>query len=120
MSIIIKDMEVPTSCAECPCCRHDNWNGETAHQCNVSFITFGAEDENWIYNTRPNWCPLIELPPHGRLVDADKLMMSLADWWYSSFGEEETDEAKAIRKVWDTVEQSIGEMTVVEAEGNEE
>lgn len=73
MSVLIKGMEVPTSCVECPCCRHDNWNGETAHQCNVSFITFGAEDENWIYNTRPNWCPLIELPPHGRLIDADKL-----------------------------------------------
>ena len=72
MSILIRGMEMPTSCAECPCCRHDNWNGETAHQCNVSFITFGAEDENWIYNTRPNWCPLIELPPHGRLIDADK------------------------------------------------
>ena len=20
---------------------------------------------------RPSWCPLIELPPHGRLIDAD-------------------------------------------------
>ena len=69
MSILIRGMEMPTSCTECPCCRHDNWNGETAHQCNVSFITFGAEDENWIYNTRPNWCQLIELPPHGRLID---------------------------------------------------
>lgn len=45
-----------------------------------------------------------------------EIMMSLADWWYSSFGEEETDEAKAIRKVLDKVEQSIGAMTVVETE----
>lgn len=58
----------------------------------------------------------VEVPEKHRLVDADKLMMSLADWWYSSFGEEETDEAKAIRKVLDKVEQSIGAMTVVEAE----
>lgn len=56
----------------------------------------------------------VEVPEKHRLIDADKLMMSLADWWYSSFGEEETDEAKAIRKVLDTVEQSIGAMTVVE------
>ena len=70
MSILIKGMEMPTSCTECPCCRHDNWNGETAHQCNVSLITFSAEDENWIYDKRPNWCPLAEIPtPHGRLVD---------------------------------------------------
>lgn len=74
MSIIVRGMEMPTSCTECPCCRHDNWNGETAHQCNVLFITFGAEDENWIYNTRPNWCPLIEIPPHGDLVDRDALI----------------------------------------------
>lgn len=58
----------------------------------------------------------VEVPEKHRLVDADKLMMSLADWWYSSFGEEETDEAKAIRKVLDEVEQSIGAMTVVETE----
>ena len=56
----------------------------------------------------------VEVPEKHRLVDADKLMMSLADWWYSSFGEEETDEAKAIRKVLDTVEKSIEAMTVVE------
>lgn len=58
----------------------------------------------------------VEVLEKHRLVDADKLMMSLADWWYSSFGEEETDEAKAIRKVLDEVEQSIGALTVVETE----
>ena len=62
MSVIVKGMEMPKCCTECSCCRHDNWDGETAHQCNVSLITFSAEDENWIYNTRPNWCPLTELP----------------------------------------------------------
>lgn len=76
MSILIKGMDMPKCCTECSCCRHDNWNGETAHQCNVSLITFGAEDENWIYDQRPNWCPLVEIPtPHGRLIDADKLLV---------------------------------------------
>ena len=55
-----------------------------------------------------------------RPIDGDKLMMWLADWWYSSFGEEETDEAKAIRTVTDKIEQSIGAMTVVKAEGSDE
>ena len=74
MSILIKGMEMPKCCTECSCCRHDNWNGETAHQCNVSLITFGAEDENWIYDQRPNWCPMVEIPtPHGRLKDVDKI-----------------------------------------------
>lgn len=47
-----------------------------------------------------------------RMIDGDRLMMSLADWWYSSFGEEETEEAKAIRKVMDKVEESLDTFTV--------
>lgn len=108
MSILIKGMEMPTSCTECPCCRHDNWNGETAHQCNVSFITFGAEDENWIYNTRPNWCPLIELPPHGRLIDAEKLKSRIVL-------DEDASELKKISadiRKWIDIQE-----TVIEAEG---
>lgn len=46
----------------------------------------------------------------SRTIDADKLMMHLTDWWYSSFGETETDESKAIRKVMDEVERSLGEL----------
>lgn len=42
-----------------------------------------------------------------RPIDGDKLMMWLADWWYSSFGQEETEEAKAIRAVMDKVEESL-------------
>ena len=43
-----------------------------------------------------------------RLIDGDKLMMHLADWWYSSFGQSETDESKAIKTVLDKIEQSLG------------
>ena len=110
MSVIVKGMEMPKNCVECPCCRHDNWNGETAHQCNVSFITFGAEDENWIYNTRPNWCPLTELPPHGRLGDLDKLMTEFMD----------SDLDHLQRDDWKEVIQIVADAsTVIEAEGSE-
>ena len=109
MSILIKGMEMPTSCIECPCCRHDNWNGETAHQCNVSFITFGAEDENWIYNTRPNWCPLIELPPHGRLID----IKSVEDGKFVTVGND-------YQRWWNGALESVidNAPTVIEAEGS--
>lgn len=43
-----------------------------------------------------------------RPIDGDKLMMWLADWWYSSFGQVETDESKAIKSVLDKIEQSLG------------
>ena len=42
-----------------------------------------------------------------RPIDGDKLMMNLADWWYSSFGQEETEESKAIKTVMDKIEQSL-------------
>ena len=112
MSVIVKNMEMPKNCKSCPL----RYSSTGYAWCDITGASLALE-----IDMRDYTCPLVEIPtPHGRLIDAEKLMMSLADWWYSSFGEEETDEAKAIRKVLDTVEQSIGEMTVVETEGREE
>ena len=47
-----------------------------------------------------------------RPIDGDELMLWLADWWYSSFGQEETEEAKAIRKVMNKVEESLEELEI--------
>lgn len=55
-----------------------------------------------------------------RPIDGDKLMMSLADWWYSSFGQEETEEAKAIKTVMGKVEESLGEFTISAMEKQEQ
>ena len=60
MSIIIKGQEMPKCCDKCPCLRHDNWIGNERYLCNVKLITFG-EFDNWIYEKRPNWCPLEEV-----------------------------------------------------------
>ena len=47
-------------------------------------------------------------PQTGRvMLDGYKLIMSLNDWWYSSFGYEETEESKAIKKVIDKVEKYV-------------
>ena len=43
----------------------------------------------------------------ARMIDGHALMLSLSGWWCSSFGEEETDEATAIRKVMEKVEESL-------------
>lgn len=98
MSVLIKNMEMPERCGQC-------------------FLRVGNCKQRIYMESRPKSCPLVEVKePHGRLIDADNMMMSLADWWYSSFGQDETDEAKAIRTVMDKVEQSIDAMTVIEAE----
>ena len=47
---------------------------------------------------KPEWCPLVEVPPHGRLIDADAMLHDLnksADdcvEWKNHAMEEENDE----------------------------
>ena len=48
------DMPMPKSCARCPLCHDYMW-------CSAKEIRFGKEDDEWICDTRPNWCPLQEV-----------------------------------------------------------
>lgn len=115
MSVLVKDMDMPKCCIECSCCRHDNWNGETAHQCNVSLITFSAEDENWIYDQRPNWCPLVEIPtPHGRLIDTDAVNKAMDERIEKLKDDKSIYEASCVSTALD-----MFAPTVIEAEGRE-
>lgn len=59
MSVYIKGMEMPKTCAEC------RFYGE---------YCYAKGDENK-YSKLP--CPLVPVPPHGRLIDADALRQSM-------------------------------------------
>jgi len=61
--IYIKGLKMPTACCACPC-NYDNVCAITN-----KYPTF----EEW-YEIKPSWCPLVPVPDHGRLVDADALM----------------------------------------------
>ena len=50
MSVYIKGIKMPTSCHECPLLY-------------VTSICDGSKD-----------CPLVPVPPHGRMIDADALI----------------------------------------------
>lgn len=67
MSILIKGMNMPKNCAECPCEHYE-----------CMLLEKDAEDimPYFTGDKRHPDCPLIELPPHGRLVDADALLAS--------------------------------------------
>ena len=54
MSILIKGMKTPTSCDDC-------WFEYAYEFCESQY-------EN---------CPLVKLPPHGRLIDADELFKEM-------------------------------------------
>ena len=65
MSILIKGMEMPKNCGECPF-KGLNPTGESM----ICDLTLFSVPWDWI----PFDCPLIEIStPHGRLIDAEKL-----------------------------------------------
>lgn len=59
MSVIVKCMEMPRNCYECPM--------ESANWCNILDKRVESID-------RLQDCPLVEIPPHGRMIDADKVI----------------------------------------------
>ncbi len=67
MGVYIKGMEVPKNCFECPWrCKVDPEN----LLCRISGEYFEETFSGTIQN-RHKSCPLVEIPPHGRLIDAD-------------------------------------------------
>ena len=74
MSILIKGMETPTRCGECKAfvC-YKQWAGDRGDCfCGItkSDCKAGAQNAD---------CPLVPVPPHGRLIDADAVMNSVTD-----------------------------------------
>ena len=82
MSVLIKGMEMPKSCAECPML----YDGEACYLSGMwSDMRFmllcsnGHTDEYRLgqfpyKEKRVDWCPLVEVPaPHGDLIDRNKI-----------------------------------------------
>ena len=97
MSILIKGMEMPKSCYDCPAECEDYICGITKGGC------------TWA--ERPPHCPLVPISPHGRLIDADAL--------YGTF-EASKDETIGHTTFKETVLLNIrGMPTIIEAEEGE-
>ena len=62
MSILIKGVEMPKNCEECAI---KSWDTED-YVCPFSGVST-------LCISRQADCPLIPVPPHGRLIDADKI-----------------------------------------------
>lgn len=110
MSVLIKGMKMPTHCTEC-----DFWHDGVFEHCLLNMEIQNGDvplDEG----EYPNACPLVEIPPHGRLIDADELR-----WCYDNSGvaddvitKEDYDQLKVAVAV---VRQTIDEApTIIEAE----
>ena len=76
--ILIRGMEMPKTCGDCPL-------SALRMDCK---LTGRDISHDWMKRKIPDWCPLVPLPEgHGRLVDADALVADTSffdggDWHY--------------------------------------
>lgn len=71
MSVLIKGMKMPSCCDDC-------WALDDFGEYPVCRIT--GEQRGYNFRTREkrmNACPLVPVPPHGRLIDADALKIMM-------------------------------------------
>ena len=76
------NLDMPKDCPMCPFAHYDDMFN-TFRGCDITKGKRWAVKNDKDYaklSTRPDWCPLTEVPePHGRLIDADKLMKRMWD-----------------------------------------
>jgi len=105
MSVLIKGMKMPENCIKCPM----QFGG-------MCYVMPAEVDESRVAPTveaawkqgKPDWCPLVEIPVHGRLIDGDALQCKVDDIGLGYFA------------VYGVTEDTIDSApTVIEAEGSE-
>lgn len=65
MSVYIKGMEMPKNCYSCDFGKFHSDGGQYCGR-HMRSVNSGL--------SRPDWCPLVPVPPHGRLGDLDALL----------------------------------------------
>ena len=80
MGVYIKGMEMPKSCYACMFFAQTNyWNEEDEADTLSHCKRTGEKTWESVNSYLPN-CPLVEVPPRGRLIDADALPTSRVEW----------------------------------------
>lgn len=72
MSILIKDMEVPKRCCECRLSTCHSFKERPLCDVLVKYMSYGEWEAK-----RLDDCPLVPVPPSGRLIDADEFYEAL-------------------------------------------
>lgn len=88
MSLLIKGLETPGKCGLCPC-----FHASYPMYCQAVPAEVGKRIVAPYEQPRPDWCPLVEVPPHGRLIDADSLKEQLSYYIKEAGWGEKTNEA---------------------------
>ena len=74
--LLIKGMDMPERCIDCPLLLgyHSRLENKTVYHCTGRVPEDSRFSEDTDLSKRPEYgCPLIEVKPHGRLIDATEL-----------------------------------------------
>lgn len=121
MSVVIKGMEMPETCDDCP---FHIYHSHYEYVCKATPLFYPMNLAN-SKGIRKDWCPLIALPDkHGRLIDADELM----DGWmdlrnatkYGNKSEEQQHHSYSTMMMYEIADEIEDALTVLEAEGEQE
>ena len=101
MSVIVKSMEMPKNCKSCPL----RYSSTGYAWCDITGASLALE-----IDMRDYTCPLVELPPHGRLIDIKSVE-------YGKF----TTVGNEYQRWWNGALESVidNAPTAIEAEGSE-
>ena len=77
MSVLIKGMKIPKDCRECPLQAYYSSSGNTL--CFPADKYLAEKYKPIGFEGRANWCPLVEVKPHGRLFDETEVKKCLQE-----------------------------------------
>lgn len=114
MSVLIKGIQMPKNCKECPFLLDDDacYAVNKPNSWFLPLVCNGSTDEYPLnefpyWEKRVDWCPLVEVPtPHGRLIDVDEL--------YREVAKAHAYEHLSVKRIIAMIHKSP---TVIEAEG---
>lgn len=99
MSILIDGIDMPKCCEGCRMLdgRHDDGFCHAAQRWldDDGYWLWHQYTEGDIDDSKPVNCPLVPVPPHGRLIDADALKAHYS-WWAGGTEEHTLDEMKSL------------------------
>ena len=65
MSVLVRDMELPTACDKCRLCVNGFTDDAPMYECAVEsedIVSVLVESDGNPFDFRPDWCPLVEIP----------------------------------------------------------
>lgn len=113
MSVLIKGMKMPKNCTICRFCvpEADPENGEMCMAIGKYVPSCTKE--------RLDDCPLVEVPPHGRLIDSDELLQAqFHPLPYTHITPSDIEDSELYQRAWNDALLAVYEnaVTIIEAE----